>query len=243
VWFEAELFLMAGAAGLYLFDSALLLYANEGILSPCGKRGWDVRFGSNHFRMRGRDVYLPNPLLPHRPQFRLFWQPRSDAVASGTLWQARRALFRPLAPLVWGMTVALFVLLPLGLFTRLGEQMLMAAIVLLYLSIIAALVQLGIRRTEFGLSAGRFALLAFESLVCSPLALNLIRRISAEMPIGEDLAQVARHLQTPEAWRATQCAIVSRVDEELEMEDEGSERAALLWRYREGLLAGEPPCR
>lgn len=234
---------MALAAGLYLFDSALLLYANEGLLTPTGRRDWRVSFGSEQIRVLGKEVFVPHPLLPHRPQFRLRWHVQFDDGAIDGGWEARRALFRPLMPTVWGMAFALFVLLPIGLFSRLGEPMLIAAIVLLYLNIVAALLWLGIKRSEFGLSGKRFVLLAFESLVCSPLAINLIRKISAGMPIDEDLAHVARRLQTPDAWDLTRMAIVARLDEELALEDEGTEHAATLRRYREGLVTSDPPCQ
>ncbi len=235
--YAPELLLMAVAAGLYVYDSSLLLYSNEGILTRKGRRDWHVSFGSNQFRLMGKEVYVPNPLFPHRPLYRLLWDAQREPGTVDASWDARGALFRPLMPLVWGMAVAAFVLLPLGFFTRLGEPMLIAALVVLYLNIIATLTWLGINRSAYGLSRQRLLVLAFESLVCSPLALNLIRKVSAGIPISEDLVTVAQQLQSPANWNASRIAIVVRLDEELAFEDEHSDRAAVLRRFRDGLLA------
>ena len=240
--FGPELLLMAVAAGLYVYDSALLLYSNEGILTLKGARDWRVSFGSNQIRLMGKEVFVPNPLFPHRPQFRLLWDTQRKPGKIDAGWEARRALFKPLLPMTWGMTLALFVLLPLGFFTRLGEPMLIAAIGVLYLNIIAVLVLLGIRRSRYGLSGKRFVVLAFESLVCSPLALNLVRKVSAGIPIHEDLVTIAGELQSPANWNASRIAIITRLDEELDLEDEHSERAVALRRFRDGLLANDMPC-
>lgn len=237
----AEVLLMAIAIGLYLYDSAIMLYINEGILTPRG-RGWSVGFGSNKARLKGMEVFLPHPLLPHRPLFRLAWQFQCNAKEADGNWTTRSALFGPLVPMVWGMALAVFVLLPLGLFSRLGERMLLAAIVLLYLCIVAALLWLGFNRTRFGLSGRRFAGLAFESLLCSPFALNLIRKISAAMPVEEDLVNAARRLQRPGDWNATRIEFIARLDEEIEDEDQDSGRAAVLKDYRQKLIDEQTAC-
>lgn len=231
---QAELALMAAAAGLYLCDSALLLYFDEGILAPAGRGRWRVLFASDKFRLMGRGLFLPNPLLPHRPVFRLGWRFPSPGRAVDAQWPARRALFRPLAPAVWAMSLALFVVLPLGLF-RLGEPALLAAVVMLYASIAAALVWTGLNRGRLGVPARRFAVLAFESLVCPPFALNLVRRLSSAMPIGEDLVRAARALQAPHDWDASRLEFIARLDEEIDCEEEGSLRLPVLMQSRREL--------
>lgn len=236
---EAELALMACAAGLYLYDSACLLYCNEGVVSPKGRDGWVVRFGST-LRLRGKELFVPSPLAPHRPTFRLTWDPDQAARASDPEWVSLRGALRPLAPLVWGMALALFVLLPLGFFTRLGDGMLLAAVAILYLNIFAALGWLAFARRRLGIAGRRLAAFAFESLVCSPFAINLVRKVSAEMTVREDLVDAARRLQAPGDWDRSRLQFISRIEEELEAEDEESARAALLRRRREDLLQAAP---
>jgi len=233
---EEQAALMIIAVGLYLYDSCLLLDSNEGILVARG-RGWAAKFASA-IRIRGRELFVPGPLLPHRPMFRLAWN--LESAAADQSWDRRREVFRPLMPLTWGMTLALFVLLPLGLFSRLGEPMLLAAIALIYANILAALGWVAYKRAAFGLSGKQLGKLAFESLVCSPFALNLIRKISLATPVVEDLVPAARRLLAPEEWSACRASLAARVQDRLLDVEEGSAEAKALQRYRQTVL--EEPC-
>ncbi len=238
---ESEALLMAAVIGLYLYDSSLLLYVNEGILIPIGKQDWLVGFGSDKARIRGKEVFIPNPLLPHRPLFRLSWQFEGSPTLSEGDWTLRRYAFRLLVPMVWGMAVALFVFLPLGLFTRLGERMILSGILLLYLNIIFALLWLWFNRATFDLSGRRFVGLAFESLACSPFAVNLIRKISLGMPVSEDLVSAASRLQHSDDWHTTRMEMMVRLDEEIEGEED-SQRALILKEHRRKLSERDATC-
>jgi hypothetical protein len=233
---EAEVGLMLALAGLYLYDSALLLYRDEGVVSTVGRARWTVRFGSG-YQIRGKYLFIPSPLMPHRPIFRLVWKPETGAAADDR-WTERRTLFEPLIPLVWGILVSIFVLLPLGLFLRLGDAMLLCAIALLYLNILALLGWIALKRVSFGLTGRRFAALAFEALICSPFALNLVRKISAEMPVDENLVDAARRLQKADDWAASRRQILARIDEELDFEDEESGRTSALKTLKADLARG-----
>lgn len=238
---QAEVLLMLVAVGLYLYDSALLLHINEAVLAPGQQGGWRVRFGSSHVSFKGKELYLASPFLPHRPEFRLLWGLPSRPVESYRLWEARRDLFKPLAPLVWAVAVALFVLLPLGLFSVLGEWILLVAMAVLYVSIAGAVVLLGGRRKALGMSRRRFAALAFELFACPPFAVNMVRRVSMDMPLDADLISVARELLAPADWSATRAEFLARLEEQIEAEDENSERFGLLSDSRRKLIE-ETPC-
>lgn len=231
---QEEVALLLVAAGLYLYDSALLLYGDEGVIQPAGWRGWVVRFGSG-IQIRGKNLFVPSPFLPHRPVFRLAWAPAGGAAFGDQAWTERRKLFQPLAPLVWGMWVSLFVLLPLGLFSSLGEQMVLGAIALLYLNILALLGWLAVKRNTFRIGAKRLAGLAFEALICSPFAVNLVRKVSAEMQIEEDLVHAARHLQKADDWHTSRKHIIGRIEEELDFENERTPRASALRTLKDEL--------
>lgn len=234
---SAELVLMAAIAGLYLYDSALLLHCNEAVLVPGGRRGWTVGFGSPNLGIGGKELLVPSPLQIHRPLYRLSWQFES-AGAAVQPWAPAPERFAALAPLLWVIAVALFVLLPLGLFTRVGELALLAALVLLYPGILAALAWTWRHRAEFGLSRRRFAGLAFESLVCPPFALNLVRHLAGNVQVREDLVSAARRLQGEEGWARTRRQLVKRLSNEIDAEDAGSERHGLLQQRRQMLATG-----
>ena len=235
ILWQAEFSLIAVAAGLFLYDSALLLYCNEGVLMPRGCNGWVVRFGSDKIQLMGKEVYIPNPFLIHRPMFRLAWN--LEGAAADAQWQPARDSFRVLVPLVWCMAIALFVLLPLGLFSRLGEPMLMLAMALLYGSLLASLLWTWFNRRHLELSARQLAALSFECMLCSPFALNLIRHLSVRTPVQQDLEHAARRLQSPVEWVVTRAALIARLDDEIEGEQDGSARLERLQQHRCALAA------
>src|SRR5688500_14558936 len=100
---QAEELLMLLTIGLYLYESALLLHINEGVVAPTRGGSWRVRFGSSHLSFRGKELYVPPPFLPHRPEFRLLWGLPSKSMEAHSVWEARRDLFKALGPLVWAM--------------------------------------------------------------------------------------------------------------------------------------------
>ncbi len=226
---------MAGMAGLYLYDSAILLLCNEGILSPVRGSGWTILFGSERFQIRGKDFFMPNPALPHRPLFRLSWQTEGRG-GTAQQWLPVRDIYFPLAPMVWSMFIALFCLIPLGLFSRLGMLAVVAGIVLFYASALAALVWVWVKRAAYQCSNRRFAMLAFESLTCPPFALNLIRHLSARVPVAEDLLSAGRRMVSEGDWPNALRQIIIRLDNEIAWESEGTERALALNAHRRDLL-------
>ena len=66
-----EVWLPLGALALYLFDSTQWLYANELIFLHRGGK-WRCAQVPD-FLVSGRRVYLPNPLAPATPQFKVRW--------------------------------------------------------------------------------------------------------------------------------------------------------------------------
>lgn len=233
--------MMIAVVGLYLYDSALLLYCNEAMLIPKGKCNWSVVFGSENLRVVGKQLYIPNPFQMHRPLFRASWQYYGSPKYQEP-WDPPRKSFMPLAPLVWNMAIALFLFLPLGLFTRLGDSILRAALVLLFSSILIALVWVWIHRAEFRIGTKRFAGLAFESLVCPPFALNLVRHVAMTVPVSEDLVSVARRLQNPDDWGRTREQLIRQLSDEMEHEDTESARYALLQKRRMALESEGTSC-
>ncbi|MEO8005034.1 MAG: hypothetical protein ABI771_09030 [Betaproteobacteria bacterium] len=231
-----EVLLMLLVAGLYLYDSALLLFANEGILVPAAK-GWKIRFGLRAPRIAGKELFVPAPWLLHRPMYRLSWRFEGGALQHDMQDRDTKRHAPPiLVLLVWSIAMVLFVLLPIGFFTSLGARVLIAGAGLLYLSIVFALLYLWAYREAMGLTGKQIGKLAFEYLTCPPFSLNLIRAVSLAQPAREDLVSASRRLQTPEAWDATREQLLFRLDEEIEMEDEGSKRMDGL-RHQRAMLA------
>lgn len=240
--FSAEVLLMVAIIGLYLYDSAQLLYCNEAVLIPRRQGAWIIDFGSENLSVIGKELYISNPFLIHRPLFRLSWKfESSDEVVEP--WEPPHGIFAPLGLLVWNMAIALFIFLPLGLFTRLGDLILLPALLLLFSSILVALAWIWFHRTTFHLSTKRFAELAFESIICPPFAINLLRHVAMAIPVREDLVSAGRRLQNSSDWSQTRSQLIMRLANEIEFEDTESDRYRLLQERRRQLANEGESCQ
>lgn len=205
-----ELWLPIGAAAFYLYDSCCLLWQNELIFTR-GRR-WLVQGGSE-LRLSARRVFLPNPLLPMRPQFQVQWNVNEtrtqDADSPAALLQA----LRPIGVLNQAQLLIL-VVLPLVSWTQGAGIVMLALFLLFYLCTLAALTLAWRRRAACSLSARTFWLLVLDALACAPFAVNLVRKISMRHGItGDPLRFAARNLE-PAAREELRQVVAARVREE-----------------------------
>ncbi|XLZ67833.1 hypothetical protein ABT364_14830 [Massilia sp. SR12] len=230
-----EVLLLVALVGLYLYDSARLLHANEGVLIASLGGRWSLHFGAEHFTLRGKEPFIPNPLLPHRPLFAFQWKQQVAARTTQRWTPPPFSPYRVLAPMVWLMALALFGLLPLGLFSRLGNVAIAAGILLFYAAALVALAYTWFRRRALGLSARQVGALAFESLTCPPFAINLVRHISWHTQPQEELISAGRRLLRNEDWNTTLPTVIKRIDHAISWAAEGTPRAQALAAYHAAL--------
>ena len=235
--FHAEVLLVTAMAGLYLYDSARLLHSNEGVLAATLGGRWSLHFGAEHYTLRGKQPFVPNPLLPHRPVFPLRWnQLLAPATPAAQRWTPPPlGPYKVLAPLVWLMALALFGLIPAGLFSRYGNLAVAAGILLFYATALLALAYVWFKRGALKLTGRQVGALAFESLTCPPFALNLVRHISWRAAPAEELVSAARRLLRKDDWAATLPAVIKRIDNAIAWENEGTPRAQALAEYQASL--------
>ena len=217
--------------GLYLADSFLLLRPDEAVLAPAGKR-WAAHFGTRSWTLAGRQPMLAPPLLPHRPMFRLRWRPEGTTAPPAAPLAVPAGL-RRLAPYTWLAALDLLVALPLALRAGYGGAAVIAVAAVAYANILAAAATLAWRGRAWGLPAVHPGWLALELCACPPHSINLIRRIAARMPVDEDLLAAAGRLLPPEAMPEVHRQCLARVDDLIELADEGSAEMAALQRARE----------
>lgn len=239
---QTEGLLMALVVGLYLYDSALLMYSNEAVLIPTGKDRWLAGFGSNKITFKGKELFLPNPLLPTRPLFKLAWEFDILAPSLNHTWNLARKAFARFAPPVWGLAVSTFLLLPFALFGRLGDLIILLAFALIYLHVFLIIMLLWFERAKFDITARGCAVIALDLLICPPFALNIVRRLSLKLPVHEDFISAARRLQSPDDWETTKIQVLVRLDDEIGWEEEGCLRMMALLERRRGLNNEESPC-
>ena len=231
---------MALFVGLYVYDSTLLLYYNEALLIPNGRSGWATRFGSTNFTLKGKELCVPNPFLPAQVLLRLAWNVGGSKNVSVDRFIAARSVFTKFVPLVWSLALVTFVLLPFSLFGKQGEFFILLSFILIYTNVLLIVLFLWLDRYGLGLTGKKFALVALDILICPPFALNIIRKLSLSMLFKDDLINVARQLQTLSGWNETRVELLNRLNEEITLADELSERLPELIALRDDLLSEAP---
>jgi hypothetical protein len=225
------------AVFFYLFDSTVLLYSNEAVLTCGGKRRWSVWTGFPGFLLAGRTLCVLGPFTPHRPSFRLSWDFHSlEPKANPAQWAERAQELNALTPTTLTAGLGLFVLLPLGMFTALGAYAVIFALVLLYGSIIFSLLLVRRRKMLIAPDRRRFLALAFECLACPPFGVNMVRRMTLKLSIAEPLPFAAVRLLDAAGWSQLRTFCVSRLEAALQLATAGSDEEKSLEAQKQRLL-------
>jgi hypothetical protein len=231
-----EVLLPAGAFALYLIDSAMLLYSNE-LLFVRRRSGWDFVTGSG-LLLFGRRLCLVNPFTPNKPQFRIRWSDHDDRVERDDVHELGKfvAVLRPLQYVVVAQLV-LVLALPLELLAYGTGPQLLGLFAAYYILIVAALGYSYARRRELRIPGRTFMLLAFDSLACSPFAINLVRKLSLRRSLPGNPVIFAQQSFGAESFERLIRYLCGRIREEQQHEDEQLPRWAQLEAYRRKLLS------
>jgi hypothetical protein len=225
--YAVELFALAIL--LYVYDSSALLYVNEAILIRETRAHWTTTSGWRGFVFAGRSLCILNPFTPHWPAFRLGWNLGvPTAENSNQDWPHTADELRKLAPFTSIAGVALFVILPLGVFTRWSIYAAIPALIVLYASTAVALFRL--HRSKILAAGGRshFWAFAFECMACPPFAVNMVRRISLAQPVRESLALAGARLLDPADWGRLRGDLIGYLEQEIERLSPDSEQRGAL---------------
>ena len=223
-----------GIVGFYLFDSAMLLYVNELVfVEKSGK--WAFGRPESGWRMLGKNLYVPNPLTPNYPLFRVCWMVSSAINEHQEDIEKLQHFLNEISPLRY-MTFSLFVLLlielPIVLLAFGTGLALLLSLGVIYCTISAMLILVYRQREKLGLSGKTFAKLAFDSFACAPFALNLVRKITLHRSLTGDPIFFAHQVLDTDSFAQLVQALCHRVDEEIEFEDEASPRHEALKDFR-----------
>jgi hypothetical protein len=224
-----EVALPLGAVALYLYDCLLLMFDNEYLFTR-SLRAWRASAGSA-IVVFGRRVLLLNPLLPHRPVFRVAVSSadfRDEAAADHDLPDSdafRRAVL-PLQVIVQAQLIILFVVLPASLGTFGPDWISVAVVGIFYALTLVALIWAGIRRDCLGLDGKTLALLWSDGMLCAPFAVNLVRKISLHWKLGPSAIRFAKDRFQRPAFAAFAQLLCSRLAAMLDAEPENSPRRA-----------------
>ena len=182
----SEALLMLGVFGLYLLDAAMLLYADEVVLTR-GRKGWSASIGAGYM-LGGRFPCLPAPFAPWRATFRESWDATLQPDATAPAEAFRRALL-PVQCASAVLSGLLFVVLPSALFLHATHMQLLILIATVYCTSATCI--------------------AYNVLACPPFAVNIARKISLARGLGADpRAFVCRVVPSSNAAR-----LLARADE------------------------------
>jgi hypothetical protein len=204
-----EFWLPIGAVAFYLYDCALLLWHNELLYVHANGR-WRAE-GPSTISWLGRRLYLPNPLLPQRPGFRVHWSLTDTRAAAAPVPAEFLRALRPIG-FITLLLAGLLLLLPVISWT-LGAGLTMLLLFAVYYGLILlAVAFMLVRRAALQLSGSACASLAFDALACAPFAINLVRKIALRRDIGEPVAFAATQF-APAARVALRTLLVRKLDE------------------------------
>lgn len=193
---EATSALLAAAlVAVYLFDSAHFLSVGEALVLTRRRTLRGLAFGGG-FELAGRRPYLPNPLTPFRPVFRIDWDLSGSAVSSARdvseQMQQRLGSLRALGVSSALCGISIVVLAPVGLLMGANAVFLVAALATVVLALASGTLLLLKKRT-LGLTTWQAASMAFVAIICLPCSANLARAVAAHQRwrlAASDLAEL-----------------------------------------------------
>ncbi len=186
---------------LYLTDLGCLLYANEVVFVGRAESNWAALTPADGIRFSRRSAVLPRLYDPGSVVIRMLWlakgseerQVRPDLRES--IEQKLRSLLVPRVMCTL-LLPQIFLGIPIAYMQANYAWPTFWVIVLIYLQVLVLIVWLLMSRTALQVPWKMTLLLAFESLVCIPYAINFHRKLAARVASmsATNPADVARSL-------------------------------------------------
>lgn len=229
---SVETLLIAGILCFYLFDSAILLYSNEIVITE-HKGRFFASTGSN-LQIRGRYFYMPGPHTPHHALFKGSWT--WNDLGSGKEFVPHLLHFTEALAVSKKacllLAFLLLVALPVLLLSSASPLLLLVLLGLVYLSIAVAVYSCWTRRLDLELTKRDVALLAAEAFCCPPFAINLVRKLCQKRGLRQDALTLAERLMPATRRSPLLAAVEGRAQLNIDFEDVSSARYEEMIRFR-----------
>lgn len=241
---SAELQIALAICIFYLYDAALGLQADEGLLRRA-RKSWHAQLATQGFELRRAYLLWPPVLLPHQPVYRLRWNPahiQLPAAPQAVQQLARHAAsFTPFVLPLYLLALLLFAALPIVFFVLHSEMAQLMALALIYLSTLW-LALLCVRHGRQGHTDAKAARsIAIQILLCPPFALNAVRKLSLAYTPACDLPQAAQQLARPDSWQALAKAMHGTIKEQIaDLQEDGNAAGEHLQRLQTASRKLEP---
>lgn len=236
MYFSFELLLILGVIGFYLYDSAILLFANQIVFVKSYSK-WSVCLPTSRWRLMKKILHFPNPLTPFNLIFLSTWS--TQDVTDNKSKMDLTKLFGAITYLrisVAALMILLLIALPVSIFKLGMGTVTLVVVFFIYLTIISMLCYAFVKKDDLLLDNRAFMEFAFEALACPPFALNFIRNISLRYPIHSSPVDFATSVLHGDDLNTFIVALDEKLVEELELQDEeDSHRSIEIINYREKL--------
>lgn len=221
-----ELMLFLGIFGFYLFDSLLLLHSNE-ILFLKHKNRWEIIYPKDHFLLLGKSLYIPNPLTPNKLLFRMCWsEPHNNKNLD--FLNRLEIISIEIRWFILALLVVFFVWLPFELFFSNYRSHLLMVIAIIYLLMGFVFILTYKKRNSLRISRKDIAYLLIESFFCSPLSLNLFRKICAYQCTSMNPLAFAKNELDKLSFLKFRDDLCARIDSRLLLIDRNNPRFQIL---------------
>ena len=235
---STEALIVLGVIAFYIYDSAILVYSNNLVFSESFGR-WFVFFPSESWRISGKLLFIPNPLIPCNLLFLSNWT-TSERLSEDKLNNLLELInaARPLRIVVMSLMILLIIILPLSIFNYGVGFITLMSLLLIYIIILGMLIYTFLYRRKLGLDTKVFFSLAFEAISCPPFALNIIRKITLrQQPCSCSIEFASKYLEVKDSKEFCNKLHQKITEELLDEDNESSSPNNALKKYRDKLLS------
>jgi hypothetical protein len=243
---SAEVLVLPIAAFLYLTDLGRLLFVNEILLVAGTYSKWTAITPADGFFFRRRFAVFPRPYDPRTAVIRLSWpitSPNSPVPTKDIgqdIYTRLEALSVPRVVCAL-LLPEIFLGIPFAYALPNNDWPVLGMIVVIYIQILLLVVWLFSSRNELKMTGKDSVILAFESLVCLPYAINFYRKV-AEKTIcssGMDVLDTGECLLEADGLKTLRDHIRNALDDRLEGEQGTAKISEGLARLQHRLNQGK----
>lgn len=235
--FRTDVLLLIVAVTLYIVDLARLLHINE-LLLIAEKTGWSFRVPGKQIEITQRFLMIVRPYDPTAALLSYTWPGTSVGDKDSQSGEAFGELLdHLLVPLLICTALLPQIFFALPLLYLFGETTLPLLVMLLvvYLQILILAAWMIIRRKRLNLKLGTCLSLCFESLICIPYAINLYRKLVAQLgpaTLPDDVLATGQLLLPPAALQELKKELDAQAAEMIEQYADDVAEAHKLQAFR-----------
>lgn len=200
---------------LFLYDSSHLIYINETVLT-CSNNKWNFINDRNLMNIRGKGLYISNPISLHKAEYILNWKfDDLDFIQENDIPNFNRKIKILLNILAFTSWFLIFLCLPYLLFFYKTDFNLIICTIFIYtVSAITGMLMI-VCHEKLNLTRKKAINLALEFIFCPPFNANVIRKITRSQKIQVNLISVAVRKLNPSKWDELCSILAEKLEDEI----------------------------